>query len=216
MLAVIGDGQEIRQNLSTFASHLTRVREVLERASLETLVLLDELGGGTDPEEGAALSYALLERLLFRELFEFRVMQTDPNFANYLYQPASGRVVLLDFGATKRFEAAFVANYARITRAVIDGDRTAVAREAVRIGYLPAHASPESGQAVVDVMAADERRVDRVGRVVGLEKAIEPRGDGSWHRQESTRGNGQGVGGGEQGVGSAAARWGVPARRYGS
>ena len=39
----------------------------------------------------------LLERLLFRELFEFRVMQTDPNFANYLYQPQSGRVVLLDF-----------------------------------------------------------------------------------------------------------------------
>ena len=44
---------------------------------------------------------ALLERLLFRELFEFRVMQTDPNFANYLYQPKSGRVVLLDFGATR-------------------------------------------------------------------------------------------------------------------
>ena len=80
----------------------------------------------------------LLERLLFRELFEFRVMQTDPNFANYLYQPASGRVVLLDFGATQRFGAAFVANYARITRAVIDGDRDAVAREAIRIGYAAA------------------------------------------------------------------------------
>ncbi len=52
---------------------------------------------------------ALLERLLFRELFEFRVMQTDPNFANYLYQPANGRVALLDFGATQRFSAAFVA-----------------------------------------------------------------------------------------------------------
>jgi predicted unusual protein kinase regulating ubiquinone biosynthesis (AarF/ABC1/UbiB family) len=51
----------------------------------------------------------LLERLLFRELFEFRVMQTDPNFANYLYQPATGRVALLDFGATQRFDAAFVA-----------------------------------------------------------------------------------------------------------
>ena len=86
---------------------------------------------------------ALLERLMFRELFEFRVMQTDPNFANYLYQPASGRVVLLDFGATKRFGAAFVANFARITRAVIDGDRDAVAREAIRIGYAAADDSPE-------------------------------------------------------------------------
>ncbi len=95
---------------------------------------------------------SLLERLLFRELFEFRVMQTDPNFANYLYQPASRRVVLLDFGATQRFGTAFVANYARITRGVIDGDRNAVAREAIRIGYAAADDSPERVQAVVDVI----------------------------------------------------------------
>lgn len=94
----------------------------------------------------------LLERLLFRELFEFRVMQTDPNFANYLYQPGSGRVVLLDFGSTRRFDAAFVANFARITRAVIDGDRDRVAREAVRIGYLSSDEAPDRQQAVVDVI----------------------------------------------------------------
>jgi predicted unusual protein kinase regulating ubiquinone biosynthesis (AarF/ABC1/UbiB family) len=95
---------------------------------------------------------SLLERLLFRELFEFRVMQTDPNFANYLYQPASGRVALLDFGATRQFDADFVANYARITRAVIDGDRSAVAREAVRIGYAAPDDAPERLQAAVDVI----------------------------------------------------------------
>lgn len=94
----------------------------------------------------------LLEHLLFRELFEFRVMQTDPNFANYLYQPASGRVVLLDFGATRKFDAQFVANFARITRAVIDGDRDRVAREAVRIGYLGPDEAPERVKAVVDVI----------------------------------------------------------------
>ena len=95
---------------------------------------------------------ALLERLMFRELFEFRVMQTDPNFANYLYQPASGRVVLLDFGATQRFGAAFVAKFVRITRAVIEGDRDTVAREAIRIGYAAADDSPERLQAVVEVI----------------------------------------------------------------
>jgi predicted unusual protein kinase regulating ubiquinone biosynthesis (AarF/ABC1/UbiB family) len=95
---------------------------------------------------------SILERLLFRELFEFRVMQTDPNFANYLYQPATGRVALLDFGATQRFGAAFVANYARITRDVINGDRAAVAREAIRIGYAAADDSAERTQAVVDVI----------------------------------------------------------------
>ena len=94
----------------------------------------------------------LLERLLFRELFEFRVMQTDPNFANYLYQPDSGRVVLLDFGATMRFPAAFVANYVRITRAVIEGDRNAVTQEAIRIGYAGPDDSPERLEAVTDIV----------------------------------------------------------------
>src|SRR5207247_5033602 len=56
---------------------------------------LDVLDDAPQPRRDAVGS--LLERLLFRELFEFRVMQTDPNFANYLYQPASGRVALLDF-----------------------------------------------------------------------------------------------------------------------
>lgn len=95
---------------------------------------------------------ALLERLLFRELFEFRLMQTDPNFANYLYQESTGRVALLDFGATQRFSAAFVANFTRMTRSVIDGDRDAVAREAMRIGYASAEDSPERLRAVVDVV----------------------------------------------------------------
>ena len=94
----------------------------------------------------------LLERLLFRELFEFGVMQTDPNFANYLYQPASRRVALLDFGATRRFAPAFVANFARITRAVIDGDSDAMAREATRIGYLARDDPPERIRAVLDVV----------------------------------------------------------------
>jgi predicted unusual protein kinase regulating ubiquinone biosynthesis (AarF/ABC1/UbiB family) len=96
---------------------------------------------------------ALLERLLFRELFEFGVMQTDPNFANYLYQPASRRVVLLDFGSTQRFAPSFVANFARITRAVVDGDDDAIAREAMRIGYLASDDAPERIRGVLDVIA---------------------------------------------------------------
>ena len=66
--ADIGDEQEIRQNLSTFASHLVRIRAALEDATEGTLVLLDELGGGTDPEEGAALGEAVLEDLLGRRV----------------------------------------------------------------------------------------------------------------------------------------------------
>jgi len=66
VIADIGDEQEIRQNLSTFSSHLQRIRLGLERADRTTLFLLDELGGGTDPDQGAALSEALLEHLVRR------------------------------------------------------------------------------------------------------------------------------------------------------
>ena len=94
----------------------------------------------------------LLERLMFRELFEFRVMQTDPNFANYLWQPATGRLVLLDFGSSVHFEPAFVRNYARITRAAIDGERDAVARLALAIGYAAEGDSKSLVDATTDVI----------------------------------------------------------------
>ncbi len=95
---------------------------------------------------------ALLERLAFRELFEFGTMQTDPNFANYLWQPDSGQVVLLDFGSTTDFDAALVAAYARITRAAMAGDRDAVADCAIEIGYLDVDDPAPRVDATVDVI----------------------------------------------------------------
>lgn len=64
IIADIGDEQEIRSSLSTFSSHLARIKNGLARGTARSLFLLDELGTGTDPDEGAALSEAILEELL--------------------------------------------------------------------------------------------------------------------------------------------------------
>ncbi len=115
----------------------------------EPLEALAEVGVAQNTRDAVG---TLLERLLFRELFEFGLMQTDPNFANYLWQPVTGKLVLLDFGATIRFDAAFIADYARITRAVIEGDPAEVARHAVAIGYVAANDPPAMVKAAVDVI----------------------------------------------------------------
>ncbi|KAG2410148.1 DNA mismatch repair protein [Vigna angularis] len=63
ILADIGDHQSLEQNLSTFSGHISRICKILEVATTQSLVLIDEIGGGTDPSEGVALSASILQYL---------------------------------------------------------------------------------------------------------------------------------------------------------
>lgn len=115
-------------------------------------VPLDSLGAEGTPQATRDRVGALLQGLLFRELFEFRTMQTDPNFANYLYRPEDGRIALLDFGSTTHFSAAFTARYGKISRALIAGDEGATRRYAEAIGYLRPSDSPQHAERVLRVI----------------------------------------------------------------
>ena len=97
-----------------------------------------------DPVESAAdapqaernrLAAALID-LTLREVFEFGVMQSDPNFANYRVDPATGKIILLDFGATRHLDPAMAEGYRHLMRAGLAGDAAALRRAAMELRFI--------------------------------------------------------------------------------
>jgi DNA mismatch repair protein MutS2 len=76
--AIVGDDQSVAENLSTFSAFVKQVREILADADTRSLVLLDELGAGTDPDEGAALAQAILEELAARGALVMATTHLEP------------------------------------------------------------------------------------------------------------------------------------------
>jgi predicted unusual protein kinase regulating ubiquinone biosynthesis (AarF/ABC1/UbiB family) len=113
---------------------------------------LEELAGEHVPQRTRDGIARRIEELMFRELFEFRLMQTDPNPANYRYRRSTDSLVLLDFGSTLEIDEERVEGYREICRAVIAGDRQAIHRAAIRLGYLRDDTPADSASGVLEII----------------------------------------------------------------
>ena len=106
----------------------------VESAPLESLT--------TAPQATRDRVASALIDLVLRELFEFGAMQTDPNLANYRYDPKSGRIVLLDFGAVQPIAPALAADFRDLLAAALDGTPETIRTAMLRIGYFAETTAP--------------------------------------------------------------------------
>uniref|UniRef100_A0A4W4HM77 Atypical kinase COQ8A, mitochondrial n=1 Tax=Electrophorus electricus TaxID=8005 RepID=A0A4W4HM77_ELEEL len=90
--------------------------------------------------------------LCLRELFEFRYMQTDPNWSNFFYNPQTHKVALLDFGATRGFDASFTDVYIEIIKAAADRNREGVLQRSIAMKFLTGYESKAMLNAHVDAI----------------------------------------------------------------
>ncbi|KAJ2374502.1 hypothetical protein IW150_003066 [Coemansia sp. RSA 2607] len=89
-------------------------------------------------------------RLCLQELFEFEFMQTDPNWANFLYNRQTKKIALLDFGASRAFDKSFLDKYLMTLKAAMEGDREACQHWSTELGFLTGYEADIMTQAHVD------------------------------------------------------------------
>ncbi len=154
------------------AEHLTRYGELLRsetgtvipsvHASLTTRrilamdylpgVPLEDLCGPDHDAERRNRVAGDLYRLLLRELFELRFVQSDPNFANFLWLADTERLGLIDLGGAHRVARSVALGYRRMLEAVLDGRRDRLEEVAVELGYVPRDERPDRIAAVVSLI----------------------------------------------------------------
>ncbi|KAJ3606723.1 hypothetical protein NHX12_026242 [Muraenolepis orangiensis] len=122
-------------------------------------VLTTELVPGFPLDQAAGLPMELKEEicrniltLCLRELFEFRYMQTDPNWSNFFYDPNTHTVALLDFGATRGFDLSFTDLYIEVIRSASLGDRQGVLEKSIEMKFLTGYESKSMINAHVDAV----------------------------------------------------------------
>jgi DNA mismatch repair protein MutS2 len=138
IFADIGDEQSIEQSLSTFSAHITNIIQILKKADSRSLVLLDELGAGTDPQEGAALAMAIVRNMLDRRI-TCMVATHYPELKNFAHNTSGVMNASLEFdlqtlkptyhlslGLPGRSNALAIAEKLGLPAAIIAQARTAI------------------------------------------------------------------------------------------
>ncbi|XP_053568602.1 atypical kinase COQ8A, mitochondrial [Bombina bombina] len=122
-------------------------------------VLTTELVSGFPLDQAEGLSEEIRNEictniltLCLRELFEFRFMQTDPNWSNFFYDPQLHKVALLDFGATRGFDEEFTDMYVKLIRAAADKDREKLLQLSVEMKFLTGYESKTMENAHIDAI----------------------------------------------------------------
>ncbi|EAQ98474.1 ABC1 kinase family protein [Congregibacter litoralis] len=143
--------------------------ELVPQLTRKTVLAMTYVAGGPidaiarRPQEERDRVVSALVELLLTELFELRMVQTDPNFANYQYRWSTGEIVLLDFGATRDFKVRFVNNYRKLAAAAVEGDRDAMAVAAEKVGYSMGDEDSRYRELVLELLllALEPLREDR-------------------------------------------------------
>lgn len=156
------------------------VPEVIEELS-SNYVLTTELVSGFPLDQAESLTQELKNEicqniltLCLRELFEFRFMQTDPNWSNFFYDPQTHKVALLDFGATRGFDQSFTDVYIEIIRSAAEGDREGVMKKSIEMKFLTGFESKAMVNAHVDaVMILGEAFASQVTFDFGCQSTTE-------------------------------------------
>ena len=142
-----------------------RLHEGLTRGSIlamsfEDGVSIEELG--SEPPERRDAVFARLIRLVARELFDFGVMQTDPNFANFRYRRETGEIVLLDFGACRPVDPSVANGYRKMLLAGLEGNAEEVLKATIEAGFMMpivAEKHPERVNRMIEIVI-NEMRAD--------------------------------------------------------
>lgn len=131
------------------------VPRVLQQMSGEHVLTMERMRGveivkGDWDQETRNWIATNIMRLCLTELKEFKYMQTDPNWANFLYNETTHKIELLDFGASREFRDEFVEDYVQVLRGAVRGDRDVVEEYSKKLGYLTGQESPGMVEAHVN------------------------------------------------------------------